>query len=99
MANATVVSCTALGEDAVCDILFAGSGTGALPMDMAQALLASGAQQAMEFDINPGWVQLAFGATPAGHLQAGVPGQVRPAGQYTVGWTRDFITVLVGPGG
>ncbi len=32
-----------------------------------------------------------------GSLTAAIPGQVRPAGQYLTGWTRDFVTVLAPP--
>jgi hypothetical protein len=48
----------------------------------------------MELDINPQWVQLAVAVRPGGPLIAGIPGQHRPANQYLLGWTRDFITVL-----
>ncbi|MHB8439612.1 MAG: hypothetical protein ACYDD4_10660 [Acidimicrobiales bacterium] len=92
--HATVVSRSALGEDSAGNILYAGSGTGALPVDMAQALIAAGAGEAMELDINPEWVQLDLATVPGGTLSAEVPGQRRPADQYLTGWTRDFITVL-----
>jgi hypothetical protein len=48
----------------------------------------------MELDINPAWVQLDATARPGGRLRAEVYGQYRPADQYLVGWSRDFITVL-----
>lgn len=48
----------------------------------------------MELDINPEWVQLDTARRPGGPLASAVPGQNRPADQYLVGWTRDFITVL-----
>lgn len=90
------VARSALGEDAAGNILYAGS-MSALPSDMAEALISSGATTAMELDINPEWVQLAYATTPGGPLQAGIPGQNRPSDQYTVGWTRDFVTVLAAP--
>jgi hypothetical protein len=64
------------------------------PADLADALARSGARTAMELDINPEWVQLDTARRPGGPLAAAVPGQNRPADQYLVGWTRDFITVL-----
>jgi hypothetical protein len=64
------------------------------PADLADALAGSGARIAMELDINPEWVQLDTARRPGGPLSAAVPGQNRPADQYLVGWTRDFITVL-----
>jgi hypothetical protein len=48
----------------------------------------------MELDINPEWVQLDVARVPGGHLTAAVPGQNRPADQFLVGWSRDYITVL-----
>jgi hypothetical protein len=53
----------------------------------------------MELDINPEWVQLDTARTPGGPITAAVPGQARPADQYLVGWTRDFIAVLAPPAG
>ena len=67
------------------------------PADLAAALARSGARTAMELDINPEWVQLDTASRPGAPLIAAVPGQVRPAGQYLAGWTRDFITVLAPP--
>jgi hypothetical protein len=48
----------------------------------------------VELDINPAWVQLDVAPRPGGPLRAEVPGQNRPADQYLLGWSRDFITVL-----
>jgi hypothetical protein len=84
---------SSLGEDAAGDILYAASSS-ALPIDLATALVGDGATNAMELDINPETVQLDLAAVPGGPLVAGVPGQNRPANQYLVGWTRDFIAVL-----
>ncbi len=67
------------------------------PYDLADALVRTGARTAMELDINPEWVQLDTARRPGGRLTAAVPGQNRPADQYLVGWTRDFITVLAPP--
>ncbi|MHB8219347.1 MAG: hypothetical protein ACYDHU_03360 [Acidimicrobiales bacterium] len=89
------VARSALGEDANGDIIYAAS-MSAVPADLASALLSAGAVVAMELDINPYWVQLDASATPGGTLVAEIPGQGRPADQYLVGWTRDFVTVLAG---
>ncbi|HWF20852.1 MAG TPA: hypothetical protein VG226_01795 [Acidimicrobiales bacterium] len=93
LGGGTTVARSALGEDAQGNILYAG-GMSLQPSDLAAALVNSGAVTAMELDINPEWVQLAYAATPGGSLNAGVPGQNRPADQYQEGWTRDFVTVL-----
>ena len=71
----------------------------ALPVDLATALSEDGATDAMELDINPEWIQLDVASRAGAPLQAVVPGQSRPADQYLVGWTRDFITVLAPPVG
>jgi len=91
------VARSALGQDASGDLLYAAS-MSATPQDLAVALARSGARIAMELDINQEWVQLAVARVPGGSLADAVPGQVRPAGQYLTGWTRDFIAVLATPG-
>ena len=87
------VARSALGQDAAGDLIYAAS-MSAVPADLAQVLARSGARIAMELDINPAWVQLDAAARPGGRFRAEVYGQYRPADQYLVGWSRDFITVL-----
>lgn len=87
------VARSALGQTASGDLVFAGS-MSTSPADLAAALVSAGAVSAMELDINPEWVQLDVASQPGGQLGAAIPGQNRPADQYLVGWTRDFITVL-----
>ena len=87
------VARSALGENAAGQLIYAGSMSTA-PADLATALVHAGARTAMELDINPEWVQLDIMAQRHRQLRAGIPGQVRPPGQYRAGWTRDFITVL-----
>jgi hypothetical protein len=93
LGGGSVVARSALGEDAAGNLIYV-AGMRALPSDLAGALISAGATTGMELDINPEWVQLALAATPGAPLVAGVPGQNRPADQYQVGWTRDFVTVL-----
>lgn len=90
------VARSALGQDAAGDLIYAAS-MSTTPYDLATALVRAGARTAMELDINPEWVQLDTARRPGGGLAAAVPGQYRPADQYLVGWTRDFITVLAPP--
>lgn len=89
----SVVARSALGEDASGNILYAGS-MAALPSEIADALVSAGTVTAMELDINPEWVQIAVAPSPGGALATGIPGQNRPADQFALGWTRDFVTVL-----
>jgi len=84
---------SALGADARGNILYAAS-MSALPVDLGHALMSVGVVTAMELDINPEWIQLALATSAGSTLQPGVPGQNRPADQYLVGWSRDFVTVL-----
>jgi len=93
LGGGSAVARSSLAEDGAGNLLYAAS-MNALPVDLADALVGEGAVTAMELDINPEWVQLAWAATPGGSLASGVPGQNRPADQDQVGWTRDFVTVL-----
>ncbi len=84
---------SALGETAAGQLIYAG-GISTTPADLAAALVHAGARTAMELDINLEWVQLDIARGPGRSLRAAIPGQVRPADQFLLGWTRDFITVL-----
>ena len=88
------VARSALGENAAGELISAAS-MSASPADLAAALVRAGARTAMELDINPEWVQLDVARAPGRGLRSVLPGQVRPADQYLIGWTRDFITVLI----
>ena len=87
------VARSALGENAAGELIFA-AGMSTTPADLAAALVRSGARTAMELDINPEWVQLDVARRAGRDLRAPIPGQVRSADQYLIGWTRDFITVV-----
>jgi hypothetical protein len=89
------VARSALGENASGQLIYA-AGMSTTPADLAAALVHAGVRTGMELDINPEWVQLDVARKPGGPLRAPLAGQVRPAGQYLAGWTRDFITVLAG---
>ena len=90
------VARSALGQKASGELIYAAS-ISASPDDLASALVRRGARIAMELDINPEWVQLDIARVPGGRLTAAVPGQNRPADQYLLGWTRDYITVVAPP--
>lgn len=89
------VARSGLGQDSAGDLLYAAS-MSCLPIDIADALTATGAQIGMELDINPYWVQADVAPSPGAPVVAAVPGQNRPADQFQAGWTRDFVTVLAG---
>jgi hypothetical protein len=93
LGGVAAVARSSLGEDASGDMLYA-AGMDTVPVDLADALISTGAVTAMELDINPEWVQLDVSPTPGGSPVAGIPGQSRPSDQYQLGWTRDFVTVL-----
>ncbi len=93
LGGAAVVARSSLGEDASGNLIYAAS-MEALPADLADALISAGATNGMELDINPEWVQLDHAPNPGAPLTTSIPGQNRPADQYQLGWTRDFITVL-----
>jgi hypothetical protein len=87
------VARSAVGQNAGGELMYAAS-MSASPADLATVLAGQGARIAMELDINPEWVQLDTAPAAGGLLTAAIPRQVRPASQYLVGWTRDFIAVL-----
>jgi len=91
--SSMLVARSAVGEDAQGNIIYAG-GMALLPVDLSAALLAAGAVNAMQLDINPEWVQLDAAATAGAPLATQVPGQNRPGDQYLAGWTRDFFAVM-----
>jgi hypothetical protein len=93
LGGGAVVARSALGQDPQGNIVYAG-GMQALPADLARALIAVGVTDAMELDINPGYVQLALANSAGGPLSPGIPGQHRQANQYLAGWNHDFITVI-----
>jgi hypothetical protein len=91
-----MVARSAVGANSAGDLIFAGS-MSASPADLARALVRAGARAAMELDINPEWVQLDIARKAGRRLRAAIPGQVRAANQYLIGWKRDFIAVVAAP--
>jgi hypothetical protein len=91
--SSRVVARSAVGEDALGNIIYAG-GMSLLPQDLSDALMNVSAVSAMQLDINPEWVQLDAAGAMGAPLTTRIPGQNRPADQYVVGWTRDFFAVM-----
>jgi hypothetical protein len=95
LGGGTVVARSGLGIDGQGRLVWA-AGESLSPADLANALLAGGAQRAVELDINPFWV--------AGYLYVHhssgpsavpiVPGQHGIAGELLEPDARDFFTVL-----
>lgn len=96
LGRALRVARSGVGEDAYGNILYAASMV-ASPRDLASALASTGSVTAIEFDINPEWVQLDVAARPGAPLHVGIPYQQRPVRQLLEGWTRSFVTVLAPP--
>ncbi len=93
LGGGAAVARSSLGEDLAGNLVYAAS-MSAVPADLADALSGAGVVSAMELDINPEWVAVMTAASPGAPTVATLPGQNRPANQYQVGWTRDFVTVL-----
>jgi hypothetical protein len=93
LGGGAAVARSSVGQDAAGNLLYAGS-MSAYPADLANALVGAGAASGMELDINPEWVAVMTAPSPGAPTTAALPGQNRPANQYQVGWTRDFVTVL-----
>lgn len=92
----TRVARSGLGEDAFGNIVYEAS-MSTVPADLAQALLAVGAVNAMQLDINPATLQMDTAASPGAPLIAQIPGQQHPANQCQIGSTRDFVVALAAP--
>ena len=71
------VARSALGQNAAGELIYAAS-MSTTPADLADALVRSGAQVAMQLDINPEWVQLDTAAAPGTALTAALPRQAPP---------------------
>jgi hypothetical protein len=95
------VSRTALGIDAQGNVLYGASETGILPIQLARALLAAGAVNAMELDINPYWPVLGLVHHPSHSattpFELSLPHSQHSASIYWNGWTRDFFVALAQP--
>jgi hypothetical protein len=86
---------SALGITPGGDLVWAG-GEHLVPATLAQAMIAAGAQRAVELDINPDWVAAYLYVHGGGVPVASpvVPEQVGIAGRFLEPYKRDFFTVL-----
>ena len=90
------VARSGLGEDTFGNIIYVAS-MSTVPADLARVLVAVGAINAMQLDINPATLQMATAAWPGGPLSAQIPGQQHPSNRCQIGSTRDFVVALAAP--
>jgi hypothetical protein len=95
LGGGTVVPRSALGIDGEGHLVWA-AGEELSPADLARALIAGGAQRAVELDINPFWVAgYLYVHHPSGPVATPVvPGQHGIAGELLEPYGRDFFTVI-----
>jgi len=89
-----------LGVNAHGDVLYVATTQGAMPIDLARALVAAGSRFAMQLDINPYWPSL--GVTDISHHRVPhfiyrLPGEQKDPGVYFSGSTRDFLVAVAQP--
>jgi hypothetical protein len=94
LGGGTVVPRSGLGIDGEGRLVWA-AGMELSPADIAHALIAGGAQRAVELDINPFWVAgYLYVHHPSGPVPVPVvPGQHGIAGELLEPYSRDFFTV------
>ena len=99
--NNALTARTGLGVDARGNLLYVATMTGVLPIQLARALVAAGAVDAMQLDINPFW-PIAGAAIkpvhdPAGVFNVQIPNAPHSPTIYETGWERDFFVALAEP--
>ena len=92
---------TAVGIDAAGNVLYAGTMNLVSPNQLARALRAAGAVEAVELDINPYWPILGIARSPLHHLSQSFSFSL-PASRHrpevlSSGWSRDFFVVMSEP--
>ncbi len=92
---------SALGIDVHGNLIYVATMTNVSPTAIAQALLAAGAFEGMELDINPYWPIEGAPFAPL-HAPGNYPVQIPYAEHnpniYNTGWERDFFVGLAEPG-
>lgn len=89
---------SALGVSAAGDLVYAG-GPSLTPAELANVMVAAGAERAMEMDINPEWVSFSSFTHPAGPGGAVtgtnlLQGMYYSPYHYLQTYTRDFVAVF-----
>ncbi len=92
---------SALGVDAHGNLVYVATMTQVSATQIAEALLAAGATEGMELDINPYW-PIAGASFAVLHAPGGYPVQIPYSEHdptiYNTGWERDFFVALAEPG-
>jgi hypothetical protein len=91
---------TALGIDARGNLIYIATMTSVSPGDIARALLAAGAREGMQLDINPYWpiVGASFHVLHApGDYPVQIPYSEHNPTIYNTGWERDFFVAMAEP--
>jgi hypothetical protein len=92
---------SALGIDVRGNLVYVATMTGVLPSQIASALLAAGAVEGMELDINPFWpvVGASFHVLHSpGIFPVQIPNSEHNPTIYSTGWQRDFFVAIAEPG-
>ncbi len=92
---------SALGIDVHGNLVYVATMWGVSPTYIARALLAAGAVEGMELDINPYWpvVGASFSLLHApGNYPVQIPFSEHNPNMYNTGWERDFFVALAEPG-
>ncbi|MEI8126999.1 MAG: hypothetical protein WCG86_04175 [Actinomycetota bacterium] len=94
---------SALGVDALGNVVYLASMNGVLPLTVARALVAVGVVSGLQLDINPYWPILGLSTTRPLHRSTDpwpyrLPGSAQSPKVYSSGWSRDFFVVLANGG-
>ncbi len=92
---------TALGVDAAGNVLYVGTMSLVSPLQLARALRAAGAVEAVELDINPYWPIMGLAQRPLHHISQRftyslAASKHRPE-VLSTSWLRDFFVVMAEP--
>jgi len=91
---------SAIGIDSHGNLVYVATMWGISPTYMAKALLAAGAVEGMELDINPFWPIVGASFAPLhapGNYPVQIPYSMHNPTIYNTGWERDFFVALAEP--
>jgi hypothetical protein len=92
---------TGLGVDASGNLVYVASTVPVTADQLGRALVAAGAIEAMQLDINPAWPIMGASKRPmhvsGGRFQVQLNSSLHDASIYETGWIRDFFVALAEP--